>query len=103
MVSKILPRPGSNPAGLKPGVTEDQVAALIGAAPDAKPSATSTPAPAPALVPKGGRKKPISLTIDAHILAALDNKAAALGLSRAAAFALAVSRFIAAEEREANR
>lgn len=101
MVSKILPRPGSNTAGLKPGVTEDQVQALIGAAPDAKPSATSTPAPA--LVPKGGRKKPISLTIDAHILAALDNKAAALGLSRAAAFALAVSRFIAAEEREANR
>lgn len=98
MVSKIMPRPGSNPAALKPGVTEDQVSALINAAPDAKPNA-----PAPALVPKGGRKKPISLTIDAHILAALDNKAAALGLSRAAAFALAVSRFIAAEEREANR
>lgn len=98
MVSKILAKPGGNAAGLKPGVTEDHVAALIASAPDSKQVA-----PAPALVPKGGRKKPISLTIDAHILAALDNKAAALGLSRAAAFALAVSRFIAAEDREANR
>jgi hypothetical protein len=51
----------------------------------------------------GGRKKAISLTIDPAILAELDRKAGKLGLSRAAAFALAVSRFIANEDREANR
>lgn len=100
MSSKIMSKPGTAGGGLKPGVTEQQVAALIAGAPDAKSTAAS-PAPAPGLA--GGRKKPISLTIDSNILAQLDRKAAALGLSRAAAFALAVSRFIAAEEREANR
>lgn len=70
-------------------------------APPAAPAAA--PAAPAALVPKGGRKKLISLTMDPNILAALDAKAAALGLSRAGAFALAVSRFIAAEDREANR
>jgi len=74
-------------------------------APPAAPAAAPTAAPAApaALVPKGGRKKLISLTMDPNILAALDAKATALGLSRAGAFALAVSRFIAAEDREANR
>lgn len=70
-------------------------------APPAAPAAA--PAAPAALVPKGGRKKLISLTMDPNILAALDAKAAGLGLSRAGAFALAVSRFIAAEDREANR
>ena len=70
-------------------------------APTAAPAAA--PAAPAALVPKGGRKKLISLTMDPNILAALDAKAVALGLSRAGAFALAVSRFIAAEDREANR
>lgn len=73
-------------------------------APAAAPAAAAPgPAPTPASLRHGGRKKPISLTIDDKILAALDEKASALGLSRAAAFALAVSRFIAAEDREANR
>lgn len=84
---------------------------FIAGAPDGgRPAAAEAPAPAAparqagaALVPKGGRKKPISLTIDANVLAALDEKAGALGISRAAAFSLAVSRFIASEEREANR
>ncbi|MYM70513.1 ribbon-helix-helix protein, CopG family [Pseudoduganella sp. FT55W] len=83
---------------LKPGVTEADVQAKIAAAPDAGAHARTT-----APVVDGGRKKPISLTIDAKLLAELDKKAKALGLSRAAGFALAVSRFVAAEEREANR
>lgn len=102
MVSKIIGKPGGNSSfgALKPGVTEEQAQALLAGAPDSKLGAAPAPA---ALVPKGGRKKPISLTIDANVLAALDQKAAALGISRAAAFSLAVSRFIAAEEREASR
>lgn len=106
MASKIMGKPGS--AGvpqLKPGVTEDQVAAIIAGAPDGAKSspAAAAASPRPPVVASGARKKPISLTIDANILAELDRKATALGLSRAAAFALAVSRFIANEEREANR
>jgi len=51
---------------------------------------------------KAQRRK-ISLTIDPHLLAELDSKTNALGLSRAAGFALAVSRFLAAEKRESSR
>lgn len=92
MTSKILPKP-------VPRGDAAALDALIAGAPGGKPAA----APVAALPAAGVRKKPISLTIDANILAQLDRKAGALGLSRAAAFALAVSRFIAAEEREANR
>lgn len=90
----------------RPDLSDKAVEAFINAAPDA----TRAPAPVPEAkssavgVPiSGGRKKPISLTIDSKLLQNLDKKAANLGISRAAAFALAVSRFIAAEEREANR
>lgn len=85
---------------------------FINAAPDGVQTAAVVSAPVDAaaavrkaedLEPVGLRKKPISLTIDGKLLRQLDAKAAALGISRAAAFALAVSRFIAAEEREANR
>lgn len=81
---------------------------FINGAPDgasAPAAAPAAPAAAPGadLLSSGARKKPISLTIDPKILAALDKKADALGLSRAAAFALAVSRFIQSEDREANR
>lgn len=106
MASKIIGKP--NVAGvppLKPGVTEDHVAAMIAGAPDGARGLQpgSAAAARPPVVASGARKKPISLTIDAHILAELDKKAQALGLSRAAAFALAVSRFIANEDREASR
>lgn len=92
--------------------SEAEIDAFIKGAPD---SGAAAAPPAPAARPggageelardprAGGRKTPISLTIDPAILAALDRKAGALGISRAAAFAVAVSRFIAAEEREANR
>lgn len=96
----ITPRPN-----IKPPTPDDFIAGAPdgGRAPAAAAPAPQAPAAAAALVPKGGRKKPISLTIDANVLAALDAKAGSLGISRAAAFSLAVSRFIAAEEREANR
>lgn len=101
MVSKIVGKPVLKPA------QDDALDKFVQGAPDA---ASTAPAPMPAaaalpadLIAAGGRKKPISLTIDPKILAQLDNKAAKLGLSRAAAFALAVSRFIAAEDREENR
>lgn len=99
--SKILAKPGAAAPGLKPGVTEERVAALIAGAPDSKQSAPARQAEE--LEPEGMRKIPISLTIDRKLLRELDRKAKALGISRAAAFALAASRFIAAEEREASR
>lgn len=101
-MSKIISKP-TLPSGGKDKVSDEQMARFIAGAPDAGRAAPSAAAPSADLLSSGGRKKPISLTIDGKILAQLDKKAAALGLSRAAAFALAVSRFIAAEEREANR
>lgn len=101
MVSKLVGKPTLKPT------QEDALDKFVQAAPDAGSTARA-PAPAAAVLPAdliaaGGRKKPISLTMDPKILAQLDVKAAELGLSRAAAFALAVSRFIAAEDREKNR
>lgn len=73
---------------------------------------TSAPAPMPAPAPaaraaeprraSGGRKQSISLTIDPALLVELDREAANLGISRAAAFSLAVSRFVASEKRGAQ-
>lgn len=96
MTSKIKPRPQ---------LSEDAAARFISGAPDAvpapaAPSAPTRPAPIePASFGGGGRKKPISLTIDPSILAELDQVAAKLGISRASAFSLAVSRFIAQEKK----
>ena len=97
----ITPRPKTAEEFIN-GAPDSRAAAPAPASSAHAAPAVTVAAPA-ALVPKGGRKKPISLTMDANILAALDEKAAKIGISRAAAFALAVSRFIAAEEREANR
>ena len=99
MTGKIKPRPQ---------LSDDAAARFIGGAPDAAqaPAAPSSPVKAPAVdVPlaSGGRKKPISLTIEPHILAQLDRVAANLGISRASAFSLAVSRFVAQENREASK
>lgn len=85
-----------------------KVDAFISGAPDARPAAapvTAAVAPAPAPVaakparvaPASSRKQPISLTIDAAILAKVDERAAQLGLSRAAAMALACSRWVESE------
>lgn len=102
--SKLVAKP------VKKEVSEAEMTRFISGAPDAgaavpaaAPARAPAAAPTPASLRSGGRKKPISLTIDDNLLAKLDIKADALGISRAAAFALAVSRFIAAEEREANR
>lgn len=43
------------------------------------------------------RKRPISLTIKPTLLSELDQAAKGLGISRAAAVSLAVSRFVASE------
>jgi hypothetical protein len=94
--SKIQPRPN---------VSAQSVDAFINGAPDAAGKAApavapvSTRSPDPELA--GGRKKPISLTIEPSILAELDRVARGLGISRASAFSLAVSRFIAQEKKEA--
>lgn len=62
---------------------------IIGKAPDAG---------APKRV--AGKKQQISLTIEPTLLEQLDEVAGSLGVSRAAAFSLAVSRFV---QQEKNR
>ncbi len=64
----------------------------------ALPATIAAPAPEFGM---GGRKKPISLTVEPKLLAELDRVARSLGISRASAFSLAISRFIAQEKREA--
>jgi hypothetical protein len=101
MVSKIVGKPSLKPA------QDDALDRFVQGAPDAASTARAA-APAAAALPAdlmagGGRKKPISLTIDPKILAQLDAVAGKLGVSRAAAFSLAVTRFIAAEGREDSR
>lgn len=97
--SKIQPRPN---------VSAQSVDAFINGAPDAAPIAAPAPAAAPVStrapdleLGTAGRKKPISLTVEPKLLAELDRVARGLGISRASAFSLAISRFIAQEKREA--
>jgi hypothetical protein len=79
---------------------------FISGAPDAKgqgaaPAPAVSPAPtrAPAATPAASsRKQAISLTIAPALLARVDNAAERLGLSRAAAIALALSRFVDGED-----
>jgi hypothetical protein len=89
-----------------PKASEQDIGAFISKAPDAKeqgaaPAPASTPAAAPArspaAAPASTRKQPISLTIAPALLARVDEAAVRLGLSRAAAVALALSRFVEAE------
>lgn len=100
----ITKRP--TPAKVDPAAIEK----FINSAPDAKvPGAAAAPA-APAAVPAptpakpsrpiaaSTRKQPISLTIDAGILARMDEAAAARGLSRAAAIADACADWLKSKE-----
>lgn len=87
-------------------VSQEAITKFISGAPDAVPDASVAPAPAAATSPTkakraSGRKQPISLTIDSNILEELDAVAESLGLSRASAFSLAASRFIAQEKKGA--
>lgn len=92
--------------GAKPSVpTPGAVDAFINGAPDAP--ATPKAAPAVPLAEQvrqapasSGRKQLISLTIEPSILQELDRVARSLGLSRAGAVSLAVSKFIAQEKKE---
>lgn len=84
----------------RPNVPAQSVDAFINGAPDASGKAAPASSRPPDPDFGGGRKKPISLTIDSNILAELDRIARGLGISRAGAFSLAVSRFIAQEKRD---
>ncbi|RQR78701.1 hypothetical protein [Burkholderia sp. Bp9015] len=68
---------------------------FIGSAPDAAAPEQSTVAKAHAH--RRQKKETISLGIDPTLLARVDTVAARLGVSRAAAFAMAASRFVEAE------
>lgn len=98
-------------------VDESSIAKFISAAPDApaevavasapaaqpvaavppQPAVTSAPA-RPSAAPTSSRKQAISLTLSPNIIHGMDDAAGRLGLSRAAAIALACSRFIEAEQ-----
>ncbi|HDR9024802.1 TPA: ribbon-helix-helix protein, CopG family [Burkholderia vietnamiensis] len=101
----ITKRP--TPAKVDPAAIEK----FINSAPDAKgqgaaaPAAPAAPAAVPAPTPAKSRpviastrKQPISLTIDAGILARMDEAAAARGLSRAAAIADACADWLKSKE-----
>lgn len=86
--------------------SDAQLDQFVSGAPDVKPPATApAPVPAPAaaaptadpvpLIARRGRKEPISLTLQADMIAKLDSARARMGgLSRPAFIALAVTRFI---------
>ncbi|RQT09807.1 CopG family transcriptional regulator [Burkholderia contaminans] len=69
---------------------------FIGSAPDSLAPAASTDA-AQSRTQVRQKKETISLGIDPTLLARVDAVATRLGVSRAAAFALAVSRFVEGE------
>jgi hypothetical protein len=88
-----------------PAVDPRKVDAFISGAPDAKVPASAAeakpaaPIATKAAAPSSPRKHPISLTIAPDLLGRIDETAARLGLSRAAAIALACSRFVEAERK----
>lgn len=100
--SKLVSKP------TRPTPTDAQVDAFIAAAPDAHQPAAAPPQAVPAAqvgdVPRElrKRKEPITVTVSPDILVQFDRIAASLGLSRAAALGLAMTRFIALEKREAG-
>ncbi|PAJ87946.1 hypothetical protein DF011_20445 [Burkholderia ubonensis] len=69
---------------------------FIGGAPDAAASESSSQVE-PARAPGRRKKETISLGIDPALLARVDAAADHLGISRAAAFAMAAARFVDAE------
>lgn len=93
----------TKPAPRKP-VSQEQIDRFIGGGLGA-PAPAVEPAPAPVAraaapiepAPKASRKQGISVTIQPALLAQLDDTAKRMGLSRAAAISLAVSRLVASE------
>ncbi len=69
---------------------------FIGSAPDAAAPEAST-SDEPVRAPARRKKETISLGIDPALLARIDVAAARLGISRAAAMAMAAARFVDAE------
>ncbi|MFL9903336.1 hypothetical protein PQR71_35270 [Paraburkholderia fungorum] len=77
-----------------------EIETFIAGAPDAKGqgSVSAPPTPLPPTAKRtSSRKTPISLTVAPALLARVDQAAERLGMSRAAAIALALSRFVDAE------
>ncbi|MBR8114460.1 ribbon-helix-helix protein, CopG family [Burkholderia cenocepacia] len=92
-----------DPAAIEKFINSAPDAKVQGAAAPAAPAApVAVPAPTPAKpsrpVAASTRKQPISLTIDAGILARMDEAAAARGLSRAAAIADACADWLKNKE-----
>lgn len=96
--SKIVSKPSL--ASRQP--SEDDLDRFVHGAPDMRQPAPAAPAAAPApvadqvpLIARRGRKEPISLTLQADMIAKLDQARARMGgLSRPAFIALAVTKFI---------
>ena len=95
--SKIVGKPSLAPRQ----ANEDQLDQFVRKAPDVQPAAAPASAPAPAaadpvpVIARRGRKEPISLTLQADMIAKLDRARAQMGgLSRPAFIALAVTKFI---------
>ena len=91
----------------RPAMDSSKADAFMSGAPDAKGQsavapAAAAPAPTPGkparVIASSARKHPISLTIDATILARMDDAAAARGLSRAAAIADACADWLKSKE-----
>lgn len=80
----------------RPAVTgQKQVEEFISGAPDGKGKIAQPAEPEQT----SARKKAISMTVEPALLARVDRAAKRLGVSRAAAFSLALSRFADAEEK----
>lgn len=93
--SKIVGKPSLAPRQ----ANEDQLDQFVRKAPDVQPAAAPASAPAATdpvpVIARRGRKEPISLTLQADMIAKLDRARAQMGgLSRPAFIALAVTKFI---------
>ena len=89
---------------IKRPASEAEMQAFIGRAPDAKEqgaSAAPDVAPAKAVAPTSSRKQGISLTLPPELIMRIDVTAKRLSLSRAAAIALACTKWVDAEQRGA--
>lgn len=101
---------------LRREVSEAELQAMIDRAPDAPrpaapvsapvsaaPAAATVPAAAPvrAVAPASARKQGISLTLPPELIVRIDETAHRLNLSRAAAIALACTKWVDAEKRGA--
>jgi hypothetical protein len=84
----------------KRSMTDEQAHAFMSGAPDGKGSGEVVQVQQRTAGPGKGRKKLISVTVAPALLARIDQCADRLGVSRAAAISLAMTRFADAEEKD---